>query len=409
MNQLPQSFSERLAILQPKEEEANTSIIQRSQLTRPPKDKLLAAMQEVLPLQLNLLTQRIELQGQPIPGDFLGTLHLHLAEEFKLDIGRENAADAAIVVAQRNAYHPVRDYLHSIFTPLPREDWKKLAWHCFGVESPIATLHLQRQLIGLVARAIKPGCKLQTCLVIHSDKQGIGKSTFWELLGGEWFSDSLGDLQNLKDDLLTLHSAWIHEWGEIDRVLGKRESEAMKRFLSACQDDVRRPYARSVERLQRSCGIIGTTNRRDFIKDFTGNRRFPIISIKEVRSDWVAANRHKIWASAFDAYSSGSRWHYNHEEIEQINETARSFAAADPLLEHLEAVLDEHPTVKEVCVAQALVWMGRTEERRDQQLTRSLARCFQQLGWERGETRRRFPLSNGVQTDKTNGWIRPPK
>jgi predicted P-loop ATPase len=371
MKQLPQSFSERLAILQPKEEEANTSIIQRSQRTRPPKDKLLAAMQEVLPLQLNLLTQRIELQGQPIPGDFLGTLHLHLAEEFKLDIGRENAADAAIVVAQRN--------------------------------------HLQRQLIALVARAMRPGCELHTCLVIHSDRQGVGKSQFWKVLGGEWFSDSLGDLQNLKDDLLTLHSAWIHEWGEIDRVLGKRESEAMKRFLSACQDDVRRPYARSVERLQRSCGIVGTTNRRDFIKDFTGNRRFPIISIKEVRSDWVAANRHKIWASAFVAYSSGSRWHYNHEEIEQINETARSFAAADPLLEHLEAVLDEHPTVKEVCVAQALVWMGRTEERRDQQLTRSLARCFQQLGWERGETRRRFPLSNGVQTDKTNGWIRPPK
>ena len=103
MSELPQSFSDRLAILQPKTEEANTSIIQRSQLVRPPKDKLLAAMQEVLPLQLNLLTQRIELQGQPIPGDFLGTLHLHLAEEFKLDIGRENAADAAIVVAQRNA------------------------------------------------------------------------------------------------------------------------------------------------------------------------------------------------------------------------------------------------------------------------------------------------------------------
>jgi len=409
MSGLPQSFSDRLAILQPQAEEANTSIIQRSQLVRPAKDKLLAAMQEVLPVQLNLLTQRIELQGQPIPGDFLGTLHLHLAEEFKLDIGRENAADAAIVVAQRNAYHPVRDYLNSILTPLPKEEWDRLAWHCFGLENPTATLHLQRQLIGLVARAMKPGCKLQTCLVIHSDKQGSGKSGFWEILGEKWFSDSLGDLQNLKDDLLTLHSAWIHEWGEIDRVLGKRESEAMKRFLSASQDDVRKPYGRSVERLLRSCGIVGTTNRRDFIKDFTGNRRFPIISIKEIKSDWVKANRHKIWASAFVAYSAGSRWHYNRDEIEQINETARGFAAADPLLEHLETVLDEHKNSTEVCVAQALVWMGRVDETRDQQACRSIARCFQQLGWEVGDTRRRYRLSNGAQTDKTSGWHRPPR
>jgi len=54
---------------------------------------------------------------------------------------------------------------------------------------------------------MKPDCKLQTCLVIQSDRQSTGKSPFWELLGGPWFSDSLRDLQNLKDDLLTLHSA----------------------------------------------------------------------------------------------------------------------------------------------------------------------------------------------------------
>lgn len=29
-------------------------------------------------------------------------------------------------------------------------------------------------------------------------------------------------------------------------------------------------------------------------------------------------------------------------EIDQINETARAYAAADPLLEHLESVLDGH-------------------------------------------------------------------
>ncbi|GIR24992.1 MAG: hypothetical protein CM15mP39_08030 [Synechococcus sp.] len=63
--------------------------------------------------------------------------------------------------------------------------------------------------------------------------------------------------------------------GEIDSVVGKRESETLKKFLSAQVDNVRKPYGRGVETLQRTCGIVGTTNRDDFIKDPTGNRRFP--------------------------------------------------------------------------------------------------------------------------------------
>jgi predicted P-loop ATPase len=401
------SYSNRLAELNQDANLNNLTTVIPRQLSKPSKDRLVAQIQEVLPLNYNFLTHRLELKGQPVDGDFLGSLHLHLAEEFSLNVGKQDAIDAAIIVARRRHYHPVRDYLNSLYSGLPPQVWNRLAWHCFGLDDPIATLHLQRQLIGLVARALRPGCELHTCLVIHSDRQGVGKSQFWKVLGGEWFSDSLGDLQNLKDDLLTLHSAWLHEWGEIDRVLGKRESEAMKRFLSASQDDIRKPYGRSVERLPRSCGIVGTTNRRDFIKDFTGNRRFPIISIQQVNLEWVQAHRHKIWCSAFDAFGLGVPWHYSAEEIDLINQTARSFAATDPLLERLETVLEEHSEPTEVPVAQALVWMGRGDERRETQLCRAIARGFQSLGWQPTATRRRYSLSDGSTTDKTTGWLRP--
>jgi predicted P-loop ATPase len=401
------SFSARLAEL----EQADGIVLggRESRLSAPTKDTLLGVISEVLPVRFNLLTRRIERNGEPIGGDFLNTLHLVLAEEFKLNVSKDNAADAAIIVAERNAYHPVRDYLNSLRDPLPASDWSALADRCFAVPEAAATLHLQRQLIGLVARAMRPGCKLHTCLVLQSTEQGNGKSSFWATLGGEWFSDSLGDLRNLKDDQLILHSAWLHEWGEIDCVLGKRESEAIKRFLSASFDDVRKPYARVTDRLQRSCGIVGTTNRLDFIKDFTGNRRFPIIPVRAVNSEWVEEHRDQIWCSAFQAFNAGERWHYERDEIDQINKAAMAFAASDPLLEHLESVLEDHPGVNEVCVAQALVWMGRCDERRDAKVTRPLARCFQQLGWTPTPARRRYTLDNGVTTDKTTGWIKPPE
>jgi len=376
-------------------------------LRRPRNDKLTNALGIILPLRYNLLTGRIERNGEAIHGDYLGGLYLELAEEHQLDITKDRAIDAAIRVARKNAYHPVRDYLNSIEDTLPPEDWAAIDVRCFGKEDPIGMsgLHLQRQLIGLVARAMDPGCGLQTALVLHSDQQGVGKSSFWRILGGEWFSDSLGDLRNLKDDLLQLHAAWIHEWGEIDMVMGKQESEALKRFLSASRDDVRKPYGRGVETLQRSCGIVGTTNRRDFIKDPTGNRRFPIISINSVDLGWVAANRNAIWGSALAAYRHGTRWQYDTHENTLVSANALAFAPEDPLRESIEAWAEDNPTVMIAPLQLILKKIGY--EIKDMAVRRQAGNALQSLGWTREINKQRFDLPWGERTNSTYGWRRP--
>jgi hypothetical protein len=379
---------------------------EEGKLRRPRTDKLTQALGLILPLRYNLLTGRIEHNGQAIHGDFLGGLYLELAEEHQLDVTKDRAIDAAIRVARKNAYHPVRDYLNSITATLASEDWAAIDLRCFGREdhTGMAGLNLQRQLIGLVARAMQPGCELQTALVIHSDRQGIGKSSFWRILGGEWFSDSLGDLRNLKDDLLQLHAAWIHEWGEIDMVMGKQESEALKRFLSASRDDVRKPYGRGVETLQRSCGIVGTTNRRDFIKDPTGNRRFPIISIERANLDWVTANRHAIWGSAVAAYRNGTRWQYDGGENTLVSANALAFAPEDPLRERIETWAEDHPTVTVAPLEQILKEIDMATD--DMAIRRQAGNALTTLGWTRSGDKQRFPLPWGGTTNATYGWRR---
>ncbi len=379
---------------------------EEGKLRRPRTDKLTQVLGLILPLRYNLLTGRIEHNGQAIHGDFLGGLYLELAEEHQLDVTKDRAIDAAIRVARKNAYHPVRDYLNSITATLASEDWAAIDLRCFGREdhTGMAGLHLQRQLIGLVARAMQPGCELQTALVIHSDRQGIGKSSFWRILGGEWFSDSLGDLRNLKDDLLQLHAAWIHEWGEIDMVMGKQESEALKRFLSASRDDVRKPYGRGVETLQRSCGIVGTTNRRDFIKDPTGNRRFPIVSIERVNLDWVTVNRHAIWGSAVAAYRNGTRWQYDGGENTLVSANALAFAPEDPLRERIETWAEDHPTVTVAPLEQILKEIDMATD--DMAIRRQAGNALTTLGWTRSGDKQRFPLPWGGTTNATYGWRR---
>ncbi len=380
--------------------------VQEGKLRRPRTDQLTKLMSIALPLRFNLLTQRIENGGSPIDGDFLGTLYMQLAERFQVEVAKDRASDAAMLQARRNAFHPVRDYLSGISTTLYPEQWESIANHIFGLNDPIASLHFRRQLIGLVARALKPGCKLDTSLVIQSPQQGIGKSTMWSILGGSWFSDSLGDLRNLKDDVLQLHSAWIHEWGEIDSVMGKRESETLKKFLSATKDDVRKPYGRGVETLVRSCGIVGTTNRSDFIKDPTGNRRFPVISVDQVNVDWVQQHRDQIWGSALADFNAGSQWHYDAIENTAITEHARNYAAEDPLRDQLETWIEDNPSINKAPVARIVFDINR-EKLGDQEFSRQISLRLTSFGWAKSKTRERGYLPDGSRHDKATHWTAP--
>jgi hypothetical protein len=383
-------------------------------LRRPRNDLLTRAVALVLPLRKNLLTNRIELDGEPIHGDYLNGLYLQLAEDQQLEVAKERAIDAAVRVARQNAYHPVQDYLNGLTDQLTPEEWAGIDLRCFGAEDPSGwgAVHLQRQLIGLVARALKPGCELHTCLVLQSDQQGIGKSTFWKLLGGPWFSDSLGDLREMREDRLQLHSAWIHEWGEIDNVMGKRESETLKRFLSCSRDDVRRPYGKGTEQLLRSCGLVGTTNRRDFIKDPTGNRRFPILQINSVNLDWVQTNRDRIWGSAIAAYRAGTPWHYSSAEGQLVSAQAMEFAAADPLRDRLESWAEDHPETDEVPLVRILWDLQSSnpdywERRNDREFMRQMGLAMTALGWGAVPGPRvRYLLPDQTKTDKATLWKR---
>jgi predicted P-loop ATPase len=242
--------------------------------------------------------------------------------------------------------------------------------------------------------------------VLQSDQQGIGKSTFWKILGGPWFSDSLGDLRDVREDRLQLHSAWIHEWGEIDNVMGKRESETLKRFISSSRDDVRRPYGRGTEQLLRSCGLVGTTNRRDFIKDPTGNRRFPIIQIRKVQLDWVKANRERMWGSAVAAYRAGQQWHYDTTENASISKAAQDYAAEDPLRDQIETWIDDHPDITAIAMPVIVFHLNR-ERQRDQEFARQVALRLTALGWRKSQQRERGYLPNGDRHDKATIWVAP--
>ena len=332
-------------------------------------------------LRFNELTKGVELDGAPLKDLDL----VYLDEQIRRcprHIGKQFAQDAVLKIAKDNSYHPVKDYLDSLESSrlLSEQEWCHIAKFCLGVTDTLSHIILRRFLISCVARIYQPGCYVRLVPILKGN-QNIGKSTFWQILTGkDFFTGSLGSLANIKDDYMTLHSKWICEWGEIDRVTRKREADEIKAFLTQTSDDFRPPYGRATERHDRMTLIVGTTNRGDFLKDPTGNTRYGIIEIQNVLDlEKLRANRDRIWATARQAYLAGEQWTLTREEEALSEPNNRRYEEEHPWLETIDNFISQR---NDISINEILGNCLEIEHsRRSARENRIVADILRRLGW----------------------------
>jgi predicted P-loop ATPase len=285
-------------------------------------------------LRFNIYNQSVELDGKPITD--LEHYYLELAQ-LNIKVGKEVAADSLVFVAKKNEFDPVREYLDRVAEEVPPISIDHLATSYLRPQDEPGTLYdamLRCTLIAAVRRIYKPGSKHDAATVLMGP-QGCGKSTFWRNLGGPFFSDALGDINN-KDDLLLVGKAWIHEWGEIDRITGKNHAGKIKAFLSRQTDSYRVPYGKAMEDFPRRSIIVGSTNRdTGFLVDDTGNRRFWVIPVNVpgmIEVDGLLLERDAIWSAAVAAYRSGAPNHLPRELESKVAEANLAYLVESPWL-----------------------------------------------------------------------------
>ncbi|MEM9216418.1 MAG: virulence-associated E family protein [Cyanobacteria bacterium P01_F01_bin.150] len=281
-------------------------------------------------LRFNELKKYVELFGQPLQS--IGRLRILLATEHNVSVSRSNLEDIVDELAAQDSYHPVQEYLDQVAKEYgdSTEILEGIATRYFGADHPIHQTFWVKTLIAAVARIYDPGCQADTAAILNGD-QGLGKSQFLSTLAGKpFFSDSLGTKLD-RDDKLTLHGAWFNEWGEMEKVLSKRDSSDIKAFITAESDDLRLPYARSNVSLKRRCIIVGSTNSSSFLNDPSGNRRFWIIPVsKKIDIEKLKLERDSIWAAAVALYRSGANWWLSDEEQAIAAEFTSNYETDDP-------------------------------------------------------------------------------
>lgn len=230
-------------------------------------------------------------------------LRYYLEKSYKL-VAKGKTDDAIAFVQEKNSFHPVRDYLGALkWDGTERLDTLFIDY--LGAEDTAYNRAVARKIMtAAVARVYTPGCKMDYMPVLVG-KQGIGKSHMLSILGGEWFSDSITNIQG-KEGYEALHGSWIVEWAELSAAR-KADIESMKQFISKRDDRYRKAYARRVTDNPRQCVFIGTTNDDEFLRDYTGNRRFwPVqtnaaLATKSVFED-LPKERDQLWAEAVERF-----------------------------------------------------------------------------------------------------------
>lgn len=229
--------------------------------------------------------------------------------------------DATIAVAAERAYHPIKEYLDNL------SDWdgidrvETLLIDYFNAADNSYTRAVTRKMmVAAVARIYHPGTKFDSVLILNGP-QGIGKSTFFAKLAGDWFSDSL-TLTDMKDKSgpEKLQGYWILELGELAG-MRKTDVEVVKSFISRSDDKYRASYGVNVESHPRQCIIVGSTNAESgFLRDITGNRRFwPVrINGESRKKAWQMSvyDVEQIWAETLVLYGRGEKLYLEGRDVQ---------------------------------------------------------------------------------------------
>lgn len=227
-------------------------------------------------------------------------------------------------------------------------DWDRLASILFGADDDLSQKMLEKWLVALVARAMLPGCQADNCLVLKGN-QGIGKSSFFRLLGGDYFNEMDGDSDPTEFKRI-LSQSWVIELNEIESITRKKEVEALKAFLTKTKDTYRGLYERKPKDHPRHVAFGGSCNSDEFLKDKTGNRRFWVIPCsRAIDLDYLKVNREAILAHAYRLWQSGFSWQADSQMFTESEERNKEYLEANEFtypVSRLVAALVEHMEVQ---------------------------------------------------------------
>lgn len=349
----------------------------------------------------NLCENRIEIAGSP-PGVRPGprawaagdeqAVAIWLQREWNMSsVSPVRVFDAVTAIAANNQINPIRQWLLSLEwdgTPRVHRWLTRYA----GVEENEYTLAVGScWLRSVAARGLTPGYKVDSILVFEGN-QGIKKSTFFKILGGDFFvslTTIVGDraVQNMMGKLLV-------ELAELE-ALDRAEISALKGQITREVDRIRLPWGRTAVDVPRTAVLAGSCNRDDYLRDDTGNRRFWPVVATALDLDALTRDRDQLLAEAIVQVRRGELTYLPPQLAAlagaEADRRVASDAWEDRLEDWLKSIRDDSITISQVLdkLGVDLPKQGRPEQMRAASILRKNGWVAKQL-MVNGERKKRW-------------------
>jgi predicted P-loop ATPase len=316
---------------------------------------------------------------RPVRDDDVSALQEQLQDSGLERLGKDTVHQGVDLRARERSFHPVKEWLDS----LTWDGTLRIAnWLSEYLGADDTEYHRSigcMFLTAMVARVFEPGCKADYMLVLEAP-QGSLKSTACSILGGSWFSDNLPDIRSAgKDVAQHLNGKWLIEIAEMS-ALDKAEASALKAFITRTTERYRPSFGRKEVIEPRQCVFVGTTNKRAYLRDETGGRRFWPVRVGLIDLEKLARDRDQLFAEAVELYRSGYHWWPDADfERKFIAPQQDARYEADAWEETIQAFLAgrERTTISEVAQKALFIEtprLGTAEQRR-------IAAALERLGW----------------------------
>lgn len=280
-------------------------------------------------------------------------------------------AEQLVAIAHLRRFHPLRDYLVSLhWDGVERlNDWLV---DYLGVDgSEINRTFGRLFLIGAVARVMRPGCKMDTVLMLEGG-EGARKSSALRVLAtgttstdgptAGWFCDESLQLDH-KDGLMKLAGVWIYELAEVPQ-FKRNEWETIKAFITRGVDKFRFPWARRPVTIPRSSVFVGTTNDERYLQPGVNRRFWPVKCGDRLDLENLAAMRDQLWAEAVARFHLGERWWLEEHLQVQAAATVEERVEIDPWEEAISRYCEGRTstTMADLLYALGFVDAGKREK-----------------------------------------------
>ena len=234
--------------------------------------------------------------------------------------------------------HPLREYVLNCKPWTPNQpDWIGWLSQQVKVEGNEEAQQLWRVcftkwFVAMVASWLKDEAVNQQVLVLIG-KQGIFKTTWLEfLLPPELraYGCKMANSTHLnKDERLRIAEYGLIALDEID-AMGAKELNVMKSVITASDISERAAYGYTKERRIRLASFCASGNKKEFLTDLTGNRRWLPFQVDTIQNPFVTRLPYEqIYAQARYLVEIGFQYWFDMDDIETLEQHNDDFRAQE--------------------------------------------------------------------------------